>query len=70
MTFCTSKSYFVEIQPRKHIKSCQFHSKKRRVNEDKLASEKIMMAEGCIEDLVAENKEKVLFWQDDIAILK
>lgn len=29
-----------------------------------------MMGEGCTGDLLAENKEKVLFWQDDVAILK
>lgn len=40
------------------------------MNEDNLASEKIMMGEGCTEDLLAENEETVLFWQDEVAILK
>lgn len=29
-----------------------------------------MTGEGCTENLLAENKEKVLFWQDEVAILK
>lgn len=29
-----------------------------------------MTGEECTENLLAENKEKVLFWQDEVAILK
>lgn len=40
------------------------------MNEDNLASGKITMGEGCTEDLLAKDKDTVLFRQDEVAILK